>query len=120
MIDNIVFSFPMTLVASTIKTNANIQYILTSFIDNNSEHFRGFHGNNQTAPLILVDIDTNTIFYDPLLNRTFEGMIVEPSKQLREAYLCYNPSPSKSFSFPKKMPVEYQSVRPRNDHEKNQ
>ena len=119
MLDNIVFGYPLPLVASTVKSPGSLGPILAAFIDNNSEHFKGFGGKEQTAPLILVDLDSNTILYDQELNKTFESMIVSPSKELRDAYLAYNPAHSKSFSFPKKMPVEYQSVRPRNDQEKN-
>lgn len=75
MIEDIVFGFPLSLVAS-IKKPKNISRILSSFIENNTSHFKGFNGKQQTAPLVLVDIDSNTILYDPELNKQFESIIM--------------------------------------------
>lgn len=49
------------------------------FIDGNFDRFKGFNAKEQSAPLMLVDIDSNSIFYDPLLNNDFEKLIVSPS-----------------------------------------
>jgi hypothetical protein len=57
-------------VASIKKTN-NFSNLLRMFIDNNCDRFRGFSGKDETAPLIFVDIDSNSILYDPQLNKTF-------------------------------------------------
>jgi hypothetical protein len=66
------------LVAS-LKKDANFPNILKMFVDSNCDRFKGFSGKDQTGPLILVDLDSNSIFYDPLLNQTFEQLIVSPS-----------------------------------------
>ena len=77
-IDNIVFEFPFILVVS-IKKDANFSNILKMFIDSNCDRFKGFNGKDETGPLILVDIDSNSIFYDSHLNSKFEQLIVSPS-----------------------------------------
>jgi hypothetical protein len=69
-VDSILFEFPFILVAS-IKKDANFHNVLKMFIDNNCDRFKGFSGKDQTAPMMLVDIDSNTILYDPLMNKTF-------------------------------------------------
>ena len=33
--------------------------------------------------MMMVDIDSNCIFYDSLLNKTFEELIVSPSDELK-------------------------------------
>ena len=56
---------------ASIKKDNNFSNILKMFIDSNCDRFKGFNSKDQSGPLILVDIDSNTIMYDPLLNRTF-------------------------------------------------
>lgn len=72
------FEFPFILVAS-IKKDENFANSLKMFINSNCDRFKGFSGKDNTAPLILVDVDSNTIFYDPLLNKIFEEVITSPS-----------------------------------------
>jgi hypothetical protein len=70
--------------------------------------------------MILVDIDTNSIFYQG--HQTFEPLIAmsRPSDELMQEYMKVNPSYSKSYSFPKKMDQrkEAEQVNKRNQ-EKN-
>jgi hypothetical protein len=63
MVENIVFGFPLPLVASLKKEAGHFPGVLASFIDNTLNHFRGFK-SNEHSPLILVDLDSNCIFYD--------------------------------------------------------
>ena len=44
MIENIVFGFPLPLVATLKKDSKDFTGILSSFIDNSLSHFRGFQG----------------------------------------------------------------------------
>lgn len=64
MVENIVFGFPLPLVASLKKEGAHFPGVLANFIDNTLNHFRGFQGSSEHSPLILVDLDSNCIFYD--------------------------------------------------------
>ena len=70
--------------------------------------------------MILVDIDTNSIFYQG--HQTFEPMIAmsRPGDDFMQEYMKVNPSYSKSYSFPKKMDQrkEAEQVNKRNQ-EKN-
>lgn len=45
MVDDIVFSFPLPLVASLKKEPAHFAGVLANFIDNTLNHFRGFQGS---------------------------------------------------------------------------
>lgn len=71
LIENIVFGFPLTLVASIKKSSTNFPNILSTFIENTVNCFKGFQGKDETAPHVLVDIDSNSIFYDHELTKTF-------------------------------------------------
>lgn len=53
--------------------------------------------------MILVDIDTNSIFYQG--HQSFEPLIAmsRPNDDMMQEYMKVNPSYSKSYSFPKKM-----------------
>lgn len=42
------------------------------FVDTNCDSFKGFTCKDRTAPFIMVDIDSNSILYDPLMNKVFE------------------------------------------------
>jgi len=44
MVENIVFGFPLPLVATLKKDSKDFTGILSSFIDNSLSHFRGFQG----------------------------------------------------------------------------
>lgn len=72
------FEFPFILVAS-IKKDNSFGNVLKMFIDSNCDRFKGFNTKDQSGPLVMVDIDSNTILYDPLLNKTFEELIFSPS-----------------------------------------
>ena len=52
----------------------------------------------------MIDVDTNTILYESVMNKLFESCIVSPSDNLRKAYEGINPCPSKSFSLIKSLP----------------
>ena len=58
------------------------------------------------AQHILIDIDSNTILYENVLNSLFENCVVSPNEKLKKSYFSINPSSSKSFSLPKTLPRE--------------
>jgi hypothetical protein len=66
----------LPLVASLKKDNENFQKILSLFIDNTVDHFKGFKESNESPPHVLVDIDSNIILYDRSLNSVFEQAII--------------------------------------------
>lgn len=68
-----IFEFPFALVASVKKTPQNIGQIVGLFAESNILRFKGPKGNNDdTAQYILIDVDSNTILYDPVLIQIFE------------------------------------------------
>lgn len=103
------------MICSIKRNENNLEEILSLFAESNVMRL-----NDDDAHYIIVDVDSNTILYHPVLEKLFTECIVEPDKSIRQAYLAINPCQSKSFSLPKELPREYYkpNLKPKSEIEK--
>jgi hypothetical protein len=74
-VKQMIFEFPFAMICSIKAAEDNLEEVLSLFAESNVMRSR-----EHDAQYVLIDVDSNSILYHPILDRLFNECIVSPSE----------------------------------------